>query len=95
MTKNLQIIKQLQSKFKVFNYTINFNSEITKIDLSHKKIETKDLKLIGELTKLKELKLNNNNITEIKDLDKLTKLEKLDFTNNQIVEIQGLENLLA
>lgn len=66
MIKDLQIIEKLQSKFGEFEYKLNNNKEVTDLELDDKGVETKDLKLIGELTSLEELCLNSNNITEIK-----------------------------
>ena len=91
---NLQIIKELQSRFFRSFYKLD-NDKVIELDLSCSsfKIADADLKLIGELTNLQKLKLNSNRITEIQGLDKLTKLKKLDLRYNHITKIQGLSKL--
>ncbi len=48
---------------------------------------------LGELTRLEDLFLGYNQITEIKGLEKLTELLELELTNNQIKEIKNLDHL--
>ena len=93
MTRDLQIIQQLQSKFGEFNYKIS-NDKVIKLILNTKGVETKNLKLIGELTSLETLGLLNNKIEIIQDLNSLVNLQNLDLRFNQITKIEGLENLI-
>jgi Leucine-rich repeat (LRR) protein len=48
-----------------------------------------------KFTNIKELKLRNNKITEIKGLDNLVNLQVLNLSNNQITELKGLQNLVC
>ena len=57
MTKDLQIIKKLESKFGKFYHRWNSN-KITYLRLTLEGVENKDLELIGELTSLEELNLH-------------------------------------
>ena len=107
MTRDLQIIQQLQSKFGRyrFEYKVD-NGKVTELELSFKELKNEDLELIGELigelTSLKYLHLSCSLITEIQGLNKLVNLQKLDLSwnritnlrSNRITEIQGLENLI-
>jgi internalin A len=52
-----------------------------------------DTSSLANLTKLKQLNISNNQITEIKGLDSLISLQQLDISNNQITEIKGLNRL--
>ena len=92
MTRDLQIIQQLQNKFGEFNYKIS-NDKVINLVLNTKGVENKDLELIGELTSLKTLGLLNNKIKTIQGLDNLTKLKHLDLRFNQITKIEGLDTL--
>ncbi len=44
---------------------------------------------------LLELRLSNNQLTEMRGLDKLVKLKLLDVSNNQISDIKGTEELIS
>ena len=92
MTNDLQIIKELQSRFREFYHRWNGN-KITYLRLTLKDVENKDLELIGELTSLEELKLDYNDISTIQGLEKLTNLKYLNLDNSQITTTQGLEKL--
>ena len=94
MTRDLQIIKELQSKFGEFNYKIS-NDKVINLILNTKGVKTKDLKLIGELTSLETLGLLNNKIKTIQGLNNLTKLKHLDLRFNQITKIEGLDTLVG
>ena len=98
MTRDLQIIQQLQSKLGRyrFEYKVD-NGKVTELELSFKELKNEDLELIGELigelTSLKYLHLSCSLITEIQGLEKLTELQKLHLGDNKISKIQGLEKL--
>ena len=102
MSKDLQIIKELKGKFgglrayysmfEEFDYKIS-NDKVIELRLSSKKLKNEDLELIGKLTGLKDLYLNNNQITKIEGLNNLVELEYLNLNDNQISKIQGLEKL--
>ena len=53
-----------------------------------------EIKGLGSLTNLKELRFWENQIGEIKGLENLMKLEILDLAGNKIKEIKGLDNLI-
>ena len=95
MSKDLQIIEELESRFRelCIRYKLNDNNEVVGLDLITKSITNKGLKLIGELTSLEVLWLGNNQITKIEGLEKLANLQDLDLCNNRITTIQGLDNI--
>ena len=99
MSKDLQIIEELRSRFKtghIFCGTDSTEEKILKLHLffmSDKSIETKDFKLIEELANLENLEISHSKITEIQDLNKLTSLKTLILWNNQITKIEGLDKL--
>ena len=92
MTNDLQIIKELQSRFGEFYHRWNGN-KITYLRLTLKGVENKDLELIGELTSLEELKLDYNDISTIQGLQNLANLKYLNLDNIHITTTQGLEKL--
>ena len=74
--------------------------ELTDVDLEKVKILvlnnnqlTEVPKVLEKLTKLKELWLEGNQLTDVKGLEKLTQLEKLYLNNNQLTDVMGLEKL--
>ena len=48
---------------------------------------------LEKLTQLKELDLNDNQLTNVKGLEKLTQLEDLYLNGNKLTDVKGLENL--
>ena len=94
MPKDLQIIEKLQSKFGELIMK-RIDDKVIKLILNTKGVETKDLKLIGELTSLETLGLLNNKIKTIQGLDNLTELKELDLRFNKITEIEGLDTLVG
>ena len=87
-------------KLKEFNNKYNLNIKdlnITKLDLSDKKLGNEGLKNLCDidLKKLKELILYNNAISDIQVLEKakFTKLEKLNLGDNKINNINSLEKM--
>ena len=56
-------------------------------------IDINEIEGIKNLTNLKILNLNNNEISEIKNLENLTELRILKFNKNKLTEIKGLEIL--
>ena len=93
---DLQIIKELYNRFGELYYEFNFqDNKIIRLELNNKYfIKNKDLELIGELTGLKHLWLQCNEITEIQSLENLTNLQELHLLDNQISTIQGLKKLV-
>lgn len=65
----------------------------TVLDLSGKGIRSGRLNDVGKLTELTNLKLADNNITNIEFLKPLSKLVSLDLSNNQITDISPLASL--
>ena len=89
---NEYLLKEFNSK-----YNLNIkDTKINKLDLRWKKLGNagfEDLCKI-EFKELKELILNNNNITDIRPIEKVKfeKLEILDLSQNKITDINPLEN---
>ena len=74
-------------------YNLNIkNRSIEKIDIL-KTIENENLKLFNYFKELKELKISNNSISDIKVLEKVNfeKLQKLDLSWNKLSDINILE----
>ncbi|MEC8928971.1 MAG: leucine-rich repeat domain-containing protein, partial [Verrucomicrobiota bacterium] len=46
-----------------------------------------------KLTKLKTLRLDNNQLTSVEGLEKLTQLKELKLMSNELTSVQGLEKL--
>ncbi len=67
-------------------------SKATKLDLIGLRLSEIPSEL-AELTELNELRLDSNQLVEIKGLETLTHLTKLDIGFNHLTEIKGLENL--
>ena len=89
---NISVFCRLKKKFGEFEYKV-VDNEVTKLNLSSKDVKSEDLKLIRELTSLKELYLGHNEIDTIQSLEKLTELKVLWFQCNKITKIQGLDKL--
>ena len=79
-----------------------YNDELTKADLV--KVTTLSLggpnnkltevpKGLEKLTKLGELNLNHNKLTNVNGLEKLTQLTGLDLRHNQLTSVKGLGKL--
>jgi len=66
--------------------------KVTKLSFSGKKL-TEVPKGLEKLTKLEELYLNNNRLTDVKGLEKLTQLRELHLSLNQLTDVKGLEKL--
>ena len=94
------IKKMNEELLKNFNEKYNLNIEdlnITKLDITRKFAGNqliKDLSIL-KFTKLKELYLYDNDISDIKDLEKmnLEKLEIIDLSNNEISDINIFEKI--
>ena len=66
--------------------------KVTRLSLIAKQLT--DVKSLEKLTKLKELNLNNNQLTKVpKELEKLTKLTGLGLKDNKLTDVNGLEKL--
>ena len=74
--------------------------ELTKADLE--KVTTLDLygnqltevpKGLEKLTQLRALRLDYNQLTDVKGLEKLTQLKELFLPDNQLTDVKGLEKL--
>ena len=89
---NKGTLNQLKKSFGEIPYKAT-RTEITGIIFLEKGVKNKDLKLIGELTGLRELCILSNQITKIEGLDKLVNLGELNLAGNQITKIEGLNNL--
>ena len=66
--------------------------KVTRLVLNNNQL-TEVPKVLEKLTKLKELWLEGNQLTDVKGLEKLTQLEKLYLNNNQLTDVMGLEKL--
>ena len=65
---------------------------MTLLSLNHKQLT--EVKGLEKLTKLEELWLNSNQLTEVpKGLKKLTQLKTLDLIGNKLTSVKGLEKL--
>jgi internalin A len=51
------------------------------------------VKGLEKLTQLKELPLDDNQLTDVKGLENLTQLEGLWLPRNQLTDVKGLEKL--
>ena len=89
---NKATLNQLKKSFGEFPYKAT-RTEITGIIFIEKGVKNEDLKLIGELTGLRELCILSNQISKIEGLDKLNNLQVLNLAGNQITKIEGLNNL--
>ena len=90
---NKGTLNQLKKRFGEFPYKAT-PTGITGIIFLEKGVENKDLKLIGELTGLRELCILSNQISKIQGLDKLVNLGELNLACNQISKIEGLSKLV-
>ena len=90
---NKGTLNQLKKSFGEIPYKAT-RTEITGIIFLEKGVKNKDLKLIGELTGLRELCILSNQITKIEGLDKLVNLQVLNLACNQISKIEGLDKLV-
>ena len=93
-------LKKAEFSLKDFNKKYNLNIKdinTEKIDLRWKKLGNDGLVDLCKIkfTELKELILNNNNISDIKPLEKVKfdKLEILDLSQNKISDISILKNV--
>jgi Leucine-rich repeat (LRR) protein len=91
-----------------FEYTINTNEEWETKSLSLEDLKwlpnledlyirgyiLNDLELIGNLTYLSNLKLENNDLSDISALSSLSNLEVLDLEDNNIRDISALSGLV-
>ena len=90
---NKGTLNQLKKSFGEIPYKAT-RTEITGIIFIEKGVKNEDLKLIGELTGLRELCILSNQITKIEGLDKLVNLQVLNLACNQISKIEGLDKLV-
>ena len=66
--------------------------KVTRLNLYNNKLT--DVKGLEKLTKLEQLYLSDNQLTEVpKGLEKLTQLENLTLAVNQLTDVKGLEKL--
>lgn len=103
--KNIEKIKGLEkfenlTELNLHNNKIEDISPIKKLekleqlDLSNNALKDDQMKVIGNITTLKELNLKNNKkITSIVDMGKLTNLTILDLDENKINTLNGLQEL--
>jgi len=75
---------------KSFPFDLLFMPFLTELSASNNLI-TK-LCFLDNLSNLKTLICDKNNIARIENLEALVKLEKLDFFNNEIEKLEGLQN---
>ena len=98
MSKDLQIIEKLQSKFEFENIkytTHSYIDSILELQIGYAEIHREDLELITELTNLMVLKIAHSKInTKIQGLEKLTSLTWLAIVYSQVSKIEGLEKLV-
>ena len=95
-----QKLKKAEFTLKDFNKKYNLNIKdinVEKIDLRWKKLGNDGLNDLCKIkfNELKELILNNNNISDIKPLEKVKfdKLEILDLSQNKISDLSILKNV--
>lgn len=65
--------------------------KVTKLNFGGKKLT--NVKGLGKLTHLEDLRLQVNQLTCVKGLEKLTKLTYLGLSGNQLTSLAGLEKL--
>lgn len=99
MSKQLQIIKQLQReldtpKHKV-RFTLSGDGDVNFLNLSNLGAETRHLELVNNFPKLIVLWAKNNNIDRIKGIDNLTKVRWVDLNYNNISKIENLDKLVS
>jgi Leucine-rich repeat (LRR) protein len=73
MSKDLEILKQLQGKFSLEYKALATN--IVELTIQNQSLNTYDLQLIGKLTNLRKLRLSNNQITTVEGLESLTEID--------------------
>lgn len=83
-------IESILSKYK-FNIKVS-DKHVSSIELSHNKL-TEIPKELACFSKIRELKLNWNQIREIENLKSLKNLRSLELKSNKISNIKGLEGL--
>lgn len=78
-----------QIKVKGVEYSVG----LTELNLSGKKLENDDIKILSKMTNLRSLDLSNNNISDISALGGLTNITYLNLDNNKISDISAIENI--
>lgn len=63
------------------------------LNLSGKNLTNKDIANLKYMTKIKELIISNNKLTDLSPVSGLTQLEKLTFHNNDVSDISFVKNL--
>ncbi len=70
-----------------------YSTDLTVLDLSGQGLESSDIAELKHMTKLKQITLNDNYITDISVLGNIPTLEEVDANNNQISNISCFGNL--
>lgn len=63
------------------------------LNLSNQKLKDSDISNLGHMTKLSEIILSNNELTDLSVLSGLTQLEKLTFHNNNVKDLSFAKKL--
>ncbi len=88
-----QVIIKRKSRDNIEIGGIKLNKKTDKLDLSSKGITDDDTDILGELTELEYLTVNDNKIADIEFLSSLKKLVLFSASNNYITDISPLINL--
>ena len=87
------ILKKQNDKNEIYEEIVEFDENIEKIDLSYKNL-IEIPKGLDQFKQLKQLYLNNNQITKIENLDNNIDLTDLNLNNNKITKIENLDKLV-
>ncbi|MGN0643294.1 MAG: leucine-rich repeat domain-containing protein [Huintestinicola sp.] len=64
------------------------------LDLRNMKLTDSDIENLKYMTKVTEIILSDNDLTDLSPLSKLTQLEKLTFHNNRVTDLSFAKNLI-
>ena len=86
-------LKTMPNVKPLYHYYEDFRTSLTSYDLSHRRITDSELKQAAYMSRVQNLDLSNNRITDITPLSTLKSLQTLDLSNNRITDIAPLSSL--